>query len=282
LNYYEHHLGDYAAATAHLSWDEDMAYQRLIRAYYHHERPIPVDLKAACRLVRAETKVQRQAVETVLREFFDLGPEGWRQKRCDAEIERYRDKQAKAARSANARWAAKQTQSDGNANASTDAMRTHSEGNALQTPDTRHQKNPVVPSGPTSAQPTLPSVPEEPEKAAAPTIPCPYAQIVERYHARLPDLPRAKLMPPSRQRAMRKVWGWVLGSSKSDGTRRATTAEEALRWLDGYFLRASQNDFLMGRTPRSAEHANWRCDLDFLLTERGMKHVIEGTQEAAA
>lgn len=138
MNYYEHHLGDYAAATAHLSWDEDMAYQRLIRAYYHHEKPIPADVKAACRLARATTAVQRQAVETVLQEFFELGPDGWRQKRCDAEIERYQEKQEKARRSANARWSAKPTQSEGNANASPNAMRTHSEGNAPrhQTPDT--------------------------------------------------------------------------------------------------------------------------------------------------
>lgn len=86
MNYYEHHLGDYAAATGHLSWDEDMAYTRLIRAYYHHEKPIPADLKAACRLVRAATPAQRKAVESVLGEFFVLDPDGWRQKRCDAEI----------------------------------------------------------------------------------------------------------------------------------------------------------------------------------------------------
>lgn len=38
MNYYEHHLGDWAAATGHLTWDEDMAYTRLLRAYYHHEK----------------------------------------------------------------------------------------------------------------------------------------------------------------------------------------------------------------------------------------------------
>lgn len=118
--------------------------------------------------------------------------------------------------------------------------------------------------------------------ARLPTIPCPYQAIVDLYHARLPALPRCRLMPKSRQTALRKVWGWVLSSTKSDGTRRATTAEEALSWLGGYFDRASENDFLMGRTPRNPQHANWRCDLDYLLTERGMKQVIEKTVEAAA
>lgn len=141
MNYFEDHIGDYAAATAHLSWDEDMAYTRLIRAYYHAEKPIPKG--QAYRLARASTPAQRRAVDTVLDEFFTLQEDGHHQKRCDEEIARYQDKQAKAKRSAQARWNAKPPHSEGNANAhanpSPDAMRTHSEGNALQTPDTRHQ-----------------------------------------------------------------------------------------------------------------------------------------------
>lgn len=91
MNYYKHHLGDYAAATAHLSWDEDMAYSRLLRVYYQHERAIPADLKQACRLVRASRPVERAAVETVLAEFFTLEPDGWHQKRADAEIANAKD-----------------------------------------------------------------------------------------------------------------------------------------------------------------------------------------------
>jgi hypothetical protein len=117
--------------------------------------------------------------------------------------------------------------------------------------------------------------------SAGPTIPCPYDEIVALYHEALPSLPKVKLMTPDRQRAMRKVWGWVLRSTKSDGGRRATSAAEALEWIAGYFRRAAENDFLMGRTQRAAEHAGWKCDLDFLLTDRGMKQVIEKTAAAA-
>jgi hypothetical protein len=88
-------------------------------------------------------------------------------------------------------------------------------------------------------------------------------------------------MPTARQKAMRKLWGWVLSSTKAGGQRRATNADEALQWLRDYFVRAADNDFLMGRTARSAEHAGWQCDIDFLLSEKGMKQVIEKTQVAA-
>lgn len=139
MNYYEHHIGDFAEATAHLSFVEDAAYSRLIRKYYAQEKPLPVDVKAVQRLVGARSKDEREAVESVLNEFFELQDDGWHQARCDAEIARYQDKQAKAKRSAQARWSAKPAHSEGNANASPNAMRTHSEGNAHQTPDTRHQ-----------------------------------------------------------------------------------------------------------------------------------------------
>lgn len=135
MNYFEDHIGDYAAATAHLSWDEDMAYTRLIRAYYHAEKPIPA--AQAYRLARAATPAQRRAVDSVLGEFFRLEDGAYRQKRCDEEIARFQDKQAKAKRSAEARWSGHKPQSERNANASDKDMRTHSEGNALQSPDTR-------------------------------------------------------------------------------------------------------------------------------------------------
>lgn len=119
------------------------------------------------------------------------------------------------------------------------------------------------------------------DKSAKPTVPCPYQAIVDAYHETLPMLPKVKLLPASRQKAMRTMWGWVLSSTKSDGQRRAETTDDALLWIRGYFGRASANDFLMGRTARSAEHAGWQCDLDFLLTDKGMKQVIERTQDAA-
>jgi uncharacterized protein YdaU (DUF1376 family) len=90
VNYYEHHIRDYDAATAHLSWDEDMAYTRLLRWYYRKEQPLPADFGEVCRLVRALAKTQRAAVESVLREFFELRDDGWHNEKCDEVIAQYR------------------------------------------------------------------------------------------------------------------------------------------------------------------------------------------------
>ena len=91
MNYYEHHIGDYAEATSHLTFVEDAAYSRLIRKYYATEKPLPSEIKSVQRLVGARSKEEREAVETMLKEFFVLEVDGWHQLRCDDEIQRFRD-----------------------------------------------------------------------------------------------------------------------------------------------------------------------------------------------
>ena len=86
MNYYEHHIGDYIKATAHLSMLEDAAYRRLIDAYYTKGSPLPADCKTCYRLARATSKPERDAVDTILHEFFILEEDGWHNSRCDAEI----------------------------------------------------------------------------------------------------------------------------------------------------------------------------------------------------
>jgi len=139
MNYYPFHIGDYASATRHLTWDEDMAYRRLIDAYYTRETPIPIEKRQAYRLVMATTPEQRQAVDTILEEFFTETPDGWINSRCDEEIAAFKIKSQKASQSAQSRWRnanAVQTDSERNANASTnkcERIETVCEGNAPNT-----------------------------------------------------------------------------------------------------------------------------------------------------
>ena len=132
MNYYERHIGDYLKDTAHLSLLEHGVYTRLLDVYYTRESGIPADQVA--RLIGARGKDEREALDAVLQEFFVLTDGAWSQDRCEREIARYQDKQAKAKRSADARWSGQRSQSEGNADASpahdATAMRTHSEGNA--------------------------------------------------------------------------------------------------------------------------------------------------------
>ena len=89
MNYFEHHIGDYDEATAHLTACEDGIYSRLIRKYYATERPLIADIAKLQRLVRANSRAEKQAVVDVLEEFFHLEDDGWHQDRCDEVIAAY-------------------------------------------------------------------------------------------------------------------------------------------------------------------------------------------------
>ncbi len=136
MNFYPFHIGDYLTATRHLSWDEDLAYRRLIDLYYTREAPLPLDRKQIYRLVVAADSKQRTAVDAVISEFFTEAEDGFHNARCDEELTALASKRDKAKQSADARWkrnGAQHSHSDGNANASDPHMRTHSEGNATNT-----------------------------------------------------------------------------------------------------------------------------------------------------
>jgi uncharacterized protein YdaU (DUF1376 family) len=164
MNYYPFHIGDYASATRHLSWLEDAAYRRLMDVYYVREEPLPTETRQIYRLVVASTQEQRDAVDVVLEEFFELAADGYRHTRCDAEIHAANTKKDKASQSALKRWSnarnddsAKPAQCDSNANASKSSCErianeseTPCEGNAPNpnpNPNPKEKQTPATPAG---------------------------------------------------------------------------------------------------------------------------------------
>jgi uncharacterized protein YdaU (DUF1376 family) len=103
MNYYSFHVGDYALHTAHLSDYEDLAYRRLIDLYYTTEKPLSLDAGRVARLIRMSDHIQ--VVSDVLSEFFLKSEDGYINKRCDDEIEKYRAKACRAKDANTKRWA---------------------------------------------------------------------------------------------------------------------------------------------------------------------------------
>lgn len=135
MNYYSHHIGDYAAHTSHLSLLEHGVYRRLLDIYYLNEAPFANDINAICRKVGARTDDEKLAIDAILSEFFVLTDLGFTQKRCDSELLAFVVKSTKASDSANSRWS-KKTENDANAMRTHEiSMRTHCEriANALPT-----------------------------------------------------------------------------------------------------------------------------------------------------
>lgn len=84
MNYYAHHLGDYARDTAHLTMLEHGAYRTLLDRYYSTEAGIPAD--QVYRISRARSREEKQAVDAVLADFFTLEDGVWINKRAQEEI----------------------------------------------------------------------------------------------------------------------------------------------------------------------------------------------------
>lgn len=92
MNFYPFHLGDYHAHTGHLEPFEDLAYRRMLDAYYLREGALPKDPAEVARLIRMRANVAE--VKAVLAEFFQEQDDGWHHGRCDLEIAKIRKQQA--------------------------------------------------------------------------------------------------------------------------------------------------------------------------------------------
>lgn len=114
MNYFPFHVGDYAAHTAHLEPMEDLAYRRMLDLYYLREAALPCDPAEVARLIRMRANVAE--VTSVLREFFAETDAGWVSERCDEEIAKMQDRQAKAKASAAASVSARKTKANQAAN----------------------------------------------------------------------------------------------------------------------------------------------------------------------
>lgn len=78
--------GDYLRDTMHLSAAEDGIYLRLLMHYWHSQRPLPADQRKLEGIARVQDDGERQALKTVLAEFFPRDGEHRRNSRMDREI----------------------------------------------------------------------------------------------------------------------------------------------------------------------------------------------------
>jgi uncharacterized protein YdaU (DUF1376 family) len=130
LNHYPRHVGDYIRDTVGLTMLEDGAYTRLLDQYYAREAPLPADKAIVYRMARAVSKPEKAAVDAVLAMFFVRGPDGWRQKRADLELQAQSERSETARQSAKRKWELQRAKAHANAdaNALRRQMPTQSEG----------------------------------------------------------------------------------------------------------------------------------------------------------
>ena len=104
MHYYSFNIGDYRRDTTYLTLLEHGVYRQLLDTYYLSESPLPNDEEWLMRLHCVRTADEQRALQNILKEFIVLQEDGWHHKGCEKIIAAYRDKSAKASKSAKARW----------------------------------------------------------------------------------------------------------------------------------------------------------------------------------
>jgi uncharacterized protein YdaU (DUF1376 family) len=242
MHYFQFNIGDYRAATAHLSNEEDLAYRRLLDMYYDTEQKIPLDTQWVARRLRVDTKT----VNAVLADMFVKQEDGWFHARCQEVIECYHAMAEK--NRANGKLGGRRKNPVGNpvGSDSEPIAKATINQELITTNDIKEAK----------ASPDL----GKPKSAPA----CPVAEIVEMYNRMLPMLPAVSVVNDSRKRAIAARWREVVTTEKFD-------RQQGLEFFEWFFKMVKDSKFLTGKAK------DWKADIDFLFNASKFPRIVEGT-----
>ena len=298
VHFYEHHLGDWAKDVRGLSMAEEGAYRRLLDAYYSTEQPLPPSLDDCCDIAGARDVRDRAAVSKVLAKYFQSREDGYHQKRADAEIARYQDKQRKAAASSKlgveARRRNRTVDPPINRTVDPPVDRTvHRPDNRTDNRTDNHTQSPV----PSTQLNTYDASHRQSSAAKNPAddaggddenidtstgtedVPdelpdCPHAELIALYAKHLPELVQPRVWENGRREALRARWRQCSKpSTYSPGYRTKT---EGLEFWEKYFAHVATNTRLAKGFPRREGSGIWQPDLAWLVKADNFAKVIEG------
>lgn len=140
MNFFKLYIGDYQRDTGALSLLEHGAYMVMLQHFYATEKPLPVG-RELYRLLRCETKADRQAVDSVVDKFWQIVDDGLINLRSQEEIAKA-EHQRTVNREIGKRGGRPKTTEKITDSVSDSVSESKPNHNPNQTPDTR-QKNPV-------------------------------------------------------------------------------------------------------------------------------------------
>jgi len=247
MHYYQFNIGDYVSHTRHLSPIEDIAYRRLLDAYYLSERPLNSGIAVVARQIGL--KEHEPEVHEVLQEFFKLTEDGWINTRADKEIAHFKGKIEQASRAGKASAERRSNPR------STDVQPTNN-----QQPITNNQepiKEYICP----------------PEGELLAKIPdCQHSEVISLYHQHLPTLRKVEVWNAARQGYLRQRWREVAEElSKS----QAIDSSNVLGWWGEFFQHVGKSKFLTGKV-NSKDGRAFTADLEWILKPSNFAKIVEG------
>jgi uncharacterized protein YdaU (DUF1376 family) len=247
MHYYQFNIGDYVSHTRHLSPIEDIAYRRLLDAYYLSERPLNSGIAVVARQIGL--KEHEAEVHEVLQEFFKLTEDGWINTRADKEIAHFKGKIEQASRAGKA-----------SAERRSNSRSTDVQPTINQEPLTNNQepiKEYICP----------------PEGELLAKIPdCQHSEVISLYHQHLPTLRKVEVWNAARQGYLRQRWREVAEElSKSS----EIDSSVVLGWWGEFFQHVGKSKFLTGRV-NSKDGRAFTADLEWILKPSNFAKIVEG------
>lgn len=247
MHYYQFNIGDYVSHTRHLSPIEDIAYRRLLDAYYLSERPLNSGIAVVARQIGL--KEHEAEVHEVLQEFFKLTEDGWINTRADKEIAHFKGKIEQASR------AGKASAERRSNSRSTDVQPTNN-----QEPITINQE-PII------------EYIRPPDGELVSKIPdCQHSEVISLYHHHLPTLRKVEVWNAARQGYLRQRWREV-----AEELSKSTEIDSAdvLGWWGEFFQHVGKSKFLTGRV-NSKDGRAFTADLEWILKPSNFAKIVEG------
>ncbi len=203
MNFYKHHIGDYAKKTVHLSLLEHGAYLLMLHAYYGTEKPLPID--SLYRIAHAHSKAERAAVDSVASQFWKKTDAGLVNGRAFEELEHASELVAVAKENGKKGGRPKITQwvSENNPAGSEIETQRVLKNKAIQTPDSSIEENTP-----------LPPFENRPRKSKSAKTPIPddftiTPELADYATNRLPDVDLTELLESFRGKASAKAWQYA-------------------------------------------------------------------------
>lgn len=137
MNFFKLYIGDYQRDTAHLSVTEHGAYLLMLQHYYATEKPLPTG-KALHRMLRAQDRAEREAIDMIAAKFWTLTDDGLVNTRGAEEIEKAAHQRTVNQEVGKLGGRPKRTESVSESETES-VSETDPNRNPNQTPDTRHQ-----------------------------------------------------------------------------------------------------------------------------------------------
>jgi uncharacterized protein YdaU (DUF1376 family) len=251
MHYYQFNIGDYVSHTRHLSPIEDIAYRRLLDAYYLSERPLNSGVTSVARQIGL--REYEQEVGMVLQEFFVLGEHGWTSNRADKEIAHYRSKVDQASRAGKA--SAERRSNARSTDVPTDVQPTNN-----HEPVTNNHKPIDTYICPPDGEPV--------DKLPA----CQHQAVIDLYHQQLPTLRRVEVWNAVRQGYLRQRWREVAAEL---GKEKPISGDAVLDWFNDFFGHIQKSRFLVGKINGKDGRA-FAADLEWIIKPSNFAKIVEG------